>query len=57
METEMTVRERVWFEAWETVASAVNCFEQEAATGWADHCLAMFDLKFPHHLEGMQDIQ
>jgi len=53
----MTVRERVWFEAWETVASAVNCFEQEAATGWADHCLAMFDLKFPHHLEGMQDIQ
>ncbi len=49
METEMTVRERVWLEAWKAVVGTEVCSYTWGASDWADDCLIKFDRNFPQH--------
>ncbi|KKL10770.1 hypothetical protein LCGC14_2552520 [marine sediment metagenome] len=48
METEMTVRERVWLEAWKAAAAKDSTYHWRLSD-WADSCLKGFDEHFPQH--------
>lgn len=45
-------RERVWREAWCSVAGTFNCSATETATKWADAALAAFDERFRKGAQG-----
>ncbi len=48
METTMTVRERVWLEAWKAAAAKDSTYHWRLSD-WADSCLKGFDEHFPQH--------
>lgn len=43
----LSIREKVWVEAWCRVAQSDTCGESITATIWADKCLKAFDERFP----------
>lgn len=47
----MTVRQKVWLDAWIAITASANCTNTKAPANWADVCLKEFDSRFTEQKE------
>lgn len=47
----MTVRQKVWLDAWIAIAASSSCVKVEVPSNWADTCLREFDKRFSQQKE------